>query len=395
LLVRFFPPATCLSAEVARSATILLPGYLGSALRDVHTGQRIYMNLARVALRPNVLALYHAGLETPPGPAVEADGILRDVTVIPGLFTVDVYATLIRKLESLPRHRVVTLGYDWRYDPCCAVQSLGATVDRLRSEGITQIDIVAHSYGGMIAAYYLGYGTQAAEAAMLDWSGARNIRQATLLGTPFRGGFNMFRTLIRGINLPVIWRLFPREAVASYPSNYHLLPFGPICLYNWNGRPWTISALDPEFWITWNLGLMANRDLPQAVRSNRAAFIREQLASARRFGERLQFSETPVAPDPPTRILNVIGNGLPTEDSAYYRPSGGDLSFVFSSDHPDRFALPESKLLKDGDKSVTVESAALPGRLQSLAETRFVHVLHERLVTDSQVQDMVLDFLRR
>jgi pimeloyl-ACP methyl ester carboxylesterase len=353
------------------------------------------MNLPRVALRPSVLALYRAELETPPGPDVEADGILRDVKVLPGLFTFDVYAKFIRKLESLPDQRVVTLGYDWRYGPYSIVQILGTTVDRLQSEGITQIDIVAHSSGGIVTAYYLGYGTQAPERAVLDWSGARNIRKAALLGTPFRGGFIMFRNLIRGINLPVIWRLFPKEAVASYPSNYHLLPSDSIRLYNWAGRPWDISALDPEFWITWNLGLMGNRDLSDVIRSKRAAFIREQLTSANRFGKRLQFSETSIAPDPLTRIINVIGNGTPTEDSAYYRSSGGDLRFVFSADRPSRFALPESKLLKDGDKNVTVESATLPSRLQSLAETRLVQVQHERLVTNPQVQDMVLDFLGR
>lgn len=383
------------TTEGRQSATILVPGYLGSALRDVQTGRRIYMNLARVALKPSVLALYHSELGTPTGPEVEADGILRDVKIIPGLFSVDVYATLIRKLESLPDHRVFTVGYDWRYGPYSAVQMLGAAVDRLRSQGIHQIDIVAHSSGGIVAAYYLGYGTQAPESAVLDWSGARNIRKTAMLGTPFRGGFIMFRNLIRGISLPVIWRLFPREAVASYPSNYHLLPFGPIRLYNWTGRPWTISAFDPKFWITWNLGLMANRDLPEAIRSNRAAFIHDQLASAKRFGERLQFSETSSTPNPPTRIFNVIGNGTPTEDSAYYKPSGSELNFVFSSDGPNRFALPESKLLKDGDKNVTVESATLPGRLKPLAETRLVHVGHERLVTESRVQDMVLEFLAR
>lgn len=388
------PSATFLSGEARRSATILLPGYLGSALRDVKTGRRIYMNLARVALRPSVLALYHAELGTPPGPEVEADGILREVKVLPGLFTVDVYATLICKLESLPDQRVVAVGYDWRYGPYSTVQMLGATVDRLRNEGFKQIDIVAHSTGGTVAAYYLGYGTQAPEKAVLNWSGARNIRRVALLGTPFRGGFIMFRNLIRGINLPVIWRLFPREAVASYPSNYHLLPFNPIRLYNnCTDRPWDIPALDPEFWIKWKLGLMADRNLPEAARSNRAAFIHEQLTSSKRFGKRLQFSETPGVPRPLTRIFNVIGHGTPTEDAAYYRRSGDELRFIFSSDHPSRFGLPEDKLFKDGDKNVTVECATLPRRLQSLAETRLVQVGHEHLVTDPRVQDMVLDFL--
>jgi pimeloyl-ACP methyl ester carboxylesterase len=393
LLISFIPPASCLSASVPRSATILLPGYLGTALRDVHTGARIYMNLVRVALKPCVLALYHTELETPPGPEAEADGILRDVKVIPSLFTVDVYATLICKLESRPDHRVIALGYDWRYGPYSAVQMLGATVDRLRREGTRQVDIVAHSYGGAIAAYYLAYGTQVSERAVLDWSGARNIRKAALLGTPFQGGFIMFRNLVRGITLPLLRRLFPSEAVASYPANYHSLPFGPLRLYNWTGRPWATSAFDPEFWTTWNLGLMANRGLPETIRSNRAAFIREQLASAKRFGERLQFSETPVAPDPWTQILGVIGNGTPTEDSAYYKLANGGLSFVFSSDDPSRFALPAGKLLKDGDRNVTVESATLPGRLRSLAKTKFVQVRHEHLVTNPRVQDMVMDFL--
>lgn len=351
------------------------------------------MSVVRTAMRPRILALYQAELGTPVSPAVEVDGILRDVRVIPGLFTVDVYATLISKLESLPDHRIVAAGYDWRYGPYSAVQMLAATVERLRSEGIEQIDILAHSSGGTIAAYYLGYGNQVPQRAVLDWSGSRNVRKLALLGTPFRGGFIMFRNLIRGIGLPLIWRLFPSEAVASYPSNYHLLPFGPIRLYNSTGRPWIISALDPEFWIGWNLGLMANRDLPEAVRSKRAAFIREQLASARQFGERLQFSETPTAPAPSTRILTVIGNGTPTEDSAYYKLSEGTLSFVFSSDGPNRLARSKSKLLEDGDKNVTVESATLPSRLRSLAETRFVNVRHERLVTDPRVQDLVLDFL--
>ncbi len=388
------PPEERLCGEAQRSATILLPGYLGSELRDVQTGRRIYMNLAQAALRPSVLALYHGKLGTPPGPQVEADGILRDVKVIPGLFTVDVYATLIRKLESLPNHTIVPVGYDWRHGPYLAVQIVGAAVSRLRREGFTQINIVAHSYGGVVAAYYLGYGIQPPESAALDWSGARNVRKIALLGTPFQGGFIMFRNLIRGIGLPIISRLFPTEAVGSYPSNYHSLPFAPIHLYNnRTGREWTVSALDPEFWITWNLGLMAKRNVPKAIRSNRATFIHEQLASAKRFGDRLQFSERSDSPAPIIRIFNVIGQGTPTEDAAYYRPSGGELNFIFSSDNPNRFGLPVEQLLKDGDRNVTVESATLPNRLQSVAETRFVNVGHEQLVTDRRVQDMVLDFL--
>lgn len=377
-----------------RSAVILLPGYLGSGLRDKQTKKEIYMNLARVALNPCVLALNQESLGAPVGREAEFDDILRYVQVIPGLYKRDVYGSMIDRLSTLPESEVEVLGYDWRMDPYDAVLKLGEAVERLRANGVTQIHIVAHSLGGLIAAYYLAYGTQPPETAQLDWSGSRYIEKLVLLGVPFRGAFFMLKIILRGIDLPLINRLFPAGATATYPSNYFALPLDAVRVYDYGGKPWKLPIFDLDFWQRWNLGLMAD-DVPKIVRDNRVVFLRTQLHKAQQFMKLLQFSENSnFQINPATRILSFTGYGTRTSDSAYFSTSKDTIEFLFDSDRPSHQGLTALRLFSDGDGSVTLDSARLPGPLQAIANSRFVEINHVRLSTDRRLQNQIVDFLQ-
>ena len=384
---------TCFAVETPSSAVIVIPGYLGSALRHKVTKKRVFVQFPRILLNRPALSLYQDTLGTPPGPEVEADGILGSVTVIPRFYKNIVYDALINRLQSLSNAEVVGFGYDWREDPIKAVQSLSKLIDQLHSDGVQRIDIVAHSGGGLVAAYYLGYGTQSPETAALDWAGAKKINNVVFLGTPFRGGFKMFENIFRGVNRSLIRRMFPAEAAASYPANYSALPMGLTRFYDWDGQPVDIDLRNADFWKDWKLGLLAPTELPQEVQDNRVQFVTEQLSNGRRFMDLIQFSQEQTESAPPIRILSVVGHGIPTPNSVYYRKSDCATELLFDTDNPAQFGLSKKKLRTDGDGIVTIESSKIPGKLGPLTDIFDVVVDHKGLITDPEVAERVVKFL--
>ena len=80
------------------------------------------------------------------------DGILDDVQVVPWLYAVDAYGSMVKALQDdgQAHSTIVPLSYDWRGDLMHAVRKLDETIRHLRTEGTTDIRIVAHSMGGML-----------------------------------------------------------------------------------------------------------------------------------------------------------------------------------------------------------------------------------------------------
>ena len=86
----------------------------------------------------------------------------------------------------------------------------------------TQIDIIAHSMGGLIARIYIQ-----------TLGGAARVHNLLFLGTPHRGSANVFKTLDQGWGF---WKNLAagglgsiRETILTFPSVYQLLPSYQNC----------------------------------------------------------------------------------------------------------------------------------------------------------------------
>ena len=113
---------------------------------------------------------------------------------------------------------IVPLSYDWRGDLMHAVRKLDETIRHLRTEGTTDIRIVAHSMGGMVAAYYLRYGAQEPDRARETWEGAGQVNRAVLAGVPFEGTMIAFRNSQYGVRIGLNRILLQPTAVSSFPA---------------------------------------------------------------------------------------------------------------------------------------------------------------------------------
>jgi len=100
-----------------------------------------------------------------------------------------------------------------------------------------KFNIVAHSMGGLVARYYLRYGSQSLPAdgslPKLNWAGAKHIEQLVMVGTPNSGSILALDDLLDGKKFIPDWQRFifgiklPKfsaAALATFPSLFELMP---------------------------------------------------------------------------------------------------------------------------------------------------------------------------
>src|SRR6185436_3466818 len=112
-----------------------------------------------------------------------------------------------------------------------------------------KFDIVAHSMGGMVALYYLMYGTEDVvsdgRSHEVTWAGARDISRLVLVGTPLRGSMAAFRLLHQGTA-----RTMATAVVFTMPSLYQLLPGpGESHFVDPEGAPVDLDLYDASTWV--------------------------------------------------------------------------------------------------------------------------------------------------
>lgn len=375
----------------ARPAIIVIHGYYGSALRDAESKRRHFVVSSDLLFGQLAIGLFSDRLKIPPAPRLEPEGLIGRVSVLPFLYEIDGYSGLIDLLRSAKSgHQIIPLVYDWRADPYEAVEKLGALVKTLISDKrVPSVQVVGHSMGGMILTYYLAYGTQKPESAMLSWDGARLVKRAVFLGTPFQGVMTTFRNMEKGAHFPLNRDVLPAESVASFPASYHLLPTGSPSLLDMRGSSINQSLFIPAFWDQKMLGLLKSR-LPADVRTVRLKFVEEQLKRAYRFSELIQLGRTSTWPAPQGfQALNVVGVGRKTLDGAYWQND----RFLFDEDEVEDAHLKFDLLQRDGDGTVARASASVPLALESTTELLPSKAPHETLWMDELARGRLNTFL--
>jgi pimeloyl-ACP methyl ester carboxylesterase len=252
--------------QVRAPPVIIIPGILGSRLRDRASGRELWPgSLYNVLFSAGSLALQiDPNTLEPRADDVEAYDLFRE------LLGNDFYGAIINTLErqggyvrgypgraaDADTRRYYVLPYDWRQDNVVTARKLDALIEQIRrdySDPQLKVDIVAHSMGGLITRYYIQYGVADVlngNDFIANFSGAAKIRTAILLGTPNLGSVNALHSLLLGHR--VGWQAIPVEALATMPSVYELLPH-PVT--NWivdgKGRPLERDLFFVGTWISY------------------------------------------------------------------------------------------------------------------------------------------------
>ena len=184
---------------------VVLPGIMGSVL-EREGGDRWALTPSALlrALTSRGDSLYDLALDGPDDwqhdltDGVEATRLLDDAHLIPGLWKVDGYSTLVKFLTKrvglVEGENLRLFPYDWRRDNRAHAARLAHESEQWladqRARGATdpQLVLIGHSMGGLVARSFLEV-----------FEGWRTTRRLITFGTPYRGSVNAVDTLVSGI----------------------------------------------------------------------------------------------------------------------------------------------------------------------------------------------------
>ncbi|MFK7974811.1 MAG: esterase/lipase family protein [Halioglobus sp.] len=118
--------------------------------------------------------------------------------------------------------------YDWRQDNHQTAALLNTLVDQIRADhnnSELQVDIVAHSMGGLVTRYWLRYGSSDvlnSNDFPINNEGASKARKVILVGTPNLGSTSALQQILIGADFTV--NDVAPEVLLSFPSAYQLMP---------------------------------------------------------------------------------------------------------------------------------------------------------------------------
>jgi hypothetical protein len=377
-LALIYTPAA-MQHGIDRNPIIVIPGLLGSRLRDPASGRIVWGAFEGNAADPRsaegarLIALPLAEGQASPGGAVAPDGVLDQVRIrVAGIpIALQAYAEILRTLgvggyrdEALGLGGRVDYGdthftcfqfaYDWRQDNVANARRLMAFMrekralvqaEYARRYGMRDVpvrfDIAAHSMGGIVARYAMLYGDAELPAdgrlPTPNFAGAEMMGRVIQIGTPNGGSLDAFRVLVDGrdFGAPIVPRYNP-AILGTFPSLYQLLPRARTRPVEIDGAPdEAADLLEPALWQRMGWGL-AGRDreaelatllpgIADAAERRRIAITLQErlLRRARAFAAAM---EQPVTLPPGTELMVVAGDAMPT--AARYRadPRGGALS---------------------------------------------------------------------
>lgn len=332
-------------ADVAQQPpVIVIPGILGSKLRNARTGEQVWPGSVG-----NLLLGDQAQLALDFDP--QTLEVLPDDLVPDGLFEQalgqDYYGQILRTLErdggfvrahsaqGCPRdvRRYHVFDYDWRQDNVVTARKLDALIENMRrdcGDPALKVDVIAHSMGGLVTRYFLRYGTQdVLDGNQLEpnLEGSRKVRRAVLLGTPNLGSVGSLHGFLEGRRIG--FNRVPPDVLASMPSVYELFPH-PLnaWLVKPDGQELLRDLFEADLWRRFHWSIF-----DPAVRQRLAdrGFDAEGIAAFERYFEkrlerarRFVWSLSRKAPPADTRVIVFGGDCLPTPARLLVEEDGDD-----------------------------------------------------------------------
>lgn len=418
-------------SETPPPPVVIIPGILGSRLQNSVSGEEVWPgSLSRLLLSD------YRGLALPvdAGSLQPFPGELLPSGVFEGAAGRDFYGAITRTLADAAGYRVGVPGqaiadawpryylfaYDWRQDNVHAVRELHALIEQIRvdyGQPDLKVDVIAHSMGGLIARYYLRYGTADVlgdNRFPVNNDGVRSVRRLVLLGTPSLGSVSALISVMDGHQVGL--RKLSPPVLFTMPSVYQLFPHA---LQDWlitlDGQSLQRDQFDAEIWRRFQLGPwqpgfevpewqvpgVADPDERLQVMQR---YVHRQLERARRFTWSLT-----VAADAESRVgLRVFGgNCEPTPARLLVEEVKGESVLrLWPRDivSPDPVVDYRHLMLEPGDGAVTKASLLSRDVLNpSQRRHEYIHFAmdqafflcenHEQLTGNIHFQDNLLHFL--
>lgn len=238
-LYSFQASALAREASESQPPVVLLHGAFGSRLMNPETGNEVWPGSLRRILFNDYEAI---ALPIDPVTLEPMEEGLKVSGVTDRVAGRDFYGQIINVLEevggfvrtepgtraALGEKRYYVFEYDWRRDNVKSAQALDAYIEQIRQDynkPDLEVDIIAHSMGGLIARYFVRFGTTDVlndNRLTVNNHGASHVRRVILLGTPNMGSAVAIRNLIEGMK--VGFNRIDTEVLATFPSGYQLLP---------------------------------------------------------------------------------------------------------------------------------------------------------------------------
>jgi len=397
------PSLTLLPAKPPDTLILFVPGYKGSRLVDAKSGRLVWISSRDSLSGTRSIRLPVPGLGLEPALDLVPDGVLEEVPVLPAVFSLDIYGSLLNHLRafSSPPCEVVAFAYDWRQPPERTAARLAQKIDDSHRRGIKHVWLVGHSQGGLIVSYYLRYGGQPAASAVENWAGAEAVDRVAIAGVPYLGTMTAFRSMNKGDVVASNAKILAADATGTFPSAYYLLPSGEEdVLYSPppQSKPIPGAIRDSHQWAKRHWGLLGITPAGNAQeRENREAYTIQVIDEGERFLSRIR---APLVHPPTKRIalLYLYSRAHRTLAHAIWdSEANGPGSLVFDrEDVGARYpAANEEKLFEPGDGLITLRSATLPRAYgDALSVTQIERPDgHRELVTEPTNQKRILDFI--
>jgi len=221
--------------EAPAHFVVIVPGYMGSKLRDRDTGKVVWVDFASLPKNPAqwddwlndlLRALAY------PNDALEPAGIMDQLIFIPPWAKQEHYIRLLEALGKMGYRadpgryaerelEVYGFAYDWRQDNRTSARQLAEAIERWRSyHPGCQPWIIAHSNGGVVARWYIE-----------KEGGKALVGRLFLMGSPWDGTPKAMQMLFGGLDM-LFRRRFnvfdiprrSRDLIRTFPSIYQLVP---------------------------------------------------------------------------------------------------------------------------------------------------------------------------
>jgi pimeloyl-ACP methyl ester carboxylesterase len=324
-------------------AVIVIPGITGSELLDGR-GERVWP--PRIFSLMSDFESLRCDQEGKPWRALTAGEPVHDY-----------YETMAERLREAG-YDVHSFGYDWRLSNAILADRLAALIDKTQRD---RVDIVAHSMGGLLAAYYISQ------------HGGGRVRRLVTLGTPYLGTPGAVKTLELGDFVDNAVGYFLRnEFVAIFKNNaswYQLLPSPDY--FALTGRGYIRKVVRGERGIAEELGTYG---ASRAFIASRPWANPTLLAGNEALHATLDLQRTLKTVD----AYFIVGDGHETVGKVDFVFDRRDGSEVFDGCEPH---------VTNGDGSVVLASATIGGRTESIhpGHTYFVSEEHSELFTSEVV----------
>lgn len=366
-------------------AILFVPGYKGSFLASTTNQTRCWLRLSQIVPWDQTkLSLSFSASGIPDKSEVKPQGIFDRLKLFPGV-SKDIYFIFLKRLKLLlPYHQIIPFGYDWRIDLFDSIQRLNQQVHQLKKHGYNDIDIIAHSMGGMIVAYWLKYGISVASSSNPTWDGARLVKHIIFAGVPFCGTSMALWYALQGNPVGLNRQLLSPTTVATFASAYQMIPkTSHPTLY----AEQTHNAIDLFDIKEWSKQELAHpiMHIPGAL-----SFIEQQLKLGLTIKTGIQ-QKSSVPKDIDLKILNLSSSGYKTLDQISWSKEKHTLIWPTSSGKIASTITRQS--LTDGDGIVTNESSILPESFQTFGETRKVKIRHETFFHLKNIEKIISDHL--